>query len=70
MNASVCDSGDSDPEDLASVVLNADGVYIVSIAALVLTLKLSVSGYYTSHSPDRITQSEVKTEMSVSYTPI
>ncbi|XP_041353818.1 brefeldin A-inhibited guanine nucleotide-exchange protein 3-like isoform X2 [Gigantopelta aegis] len=46
-----CEVGETDEPDVqaaAAVILNADGVYMASISALLLALKLTSNGYYNT----------------------
>ena len=57
-----CDVTNTDALDVqaaAAVILNADGVYMASISALLLALKLASNGYYTTRDPAKLPFNEV-----------
>ena len=42
------------------VIVNADGIYVATIAVLSLNLKLIVNGYYNSNFQGKVTESKVR----------
>ncbi|XP_071113726.1 brefeldin A-inhibited guanine nucleotide-exchange protein 3-like [Haliotis cracherodii] len=52
------EGADDDPEVISAVILNADGVYIAAMMTMILSLRLSISGYYTSRDPASLVLSE------------